>query len=69
MAKAKKTPFSPGDIVVLKSGGPNLTVAKCRGAEPADVTEDVVLCVRFDEAGHFKTFYFDAALLVAKPAE
>lgn len=46
--------FNPGDVVQLKSGGVEWTVAKVEG--------DVVECVR-DDAGKITREEFEAALL------
>jgi uncharacterized protein YodC (DUF2158 family) len=50
-----KAPFSPGDNVKLKAGGPIMTVEKVRG--------DMVTCVWFD-AKKVRSRKFLAAMLV-----
>jgi len=63
-----KKPFAPGegDLVMLKSGGPSMTVAIRVGPAPQGIKETDVLCMYFvrDE---MKSMYFSPKLL--RPAE
>jgi uncharacterized protein YodC (DUF2158 family) len=51
------TQFNKGDIVVLKSGGPDMTVQHVEGA--VDDFAAVITCRWFDQKGSLQTAGFD----------
>lgn len=47
--------FNVGDVVKLKSGGPNMTVDGCGGSR--------ITCVWFDDGGAYRIQFFDQGAL------
>lgn len=55
--------IAPGDIVRLKSGGPEMLVEDPTKMDPGD---SGIYCCWFTKSGDVKRTYFDAALLEVK---
>ncbi|AOZ05953.1 YodC family protein [Cupriavidus malaysiensis] len=59
--------FKKGDLVVVKSGGPTMTVSELGDYSFAGGTEDGVKCVWFDQKSIKCEDVFDAAVLKLAP--
>jgi uncharacterized protein YodC (DUF2158 family) len=56
--------FQPGDVVILRSGGPKMTVSKI--TKRAIAKKDLVFCVWFNRAGKkIEGAFYGAALTIS----
>lgn len=73
MANSPNAPIGPGDVVILKCGGPSMAVEamevhaaeNARLGKPAEAT--MARCLWHDSTGHIQNHLFSAHLLVADP--
>lgn len=58
-----ETTFETGDTVILKSGGPQMTISPEPKNRPEDLDENHVLCLWFTNQNDIKTLWLHKAMI------